>query len=150
MVPTMSLQRGLRVIDVSDRICDALAEFEALEPNKYALAHWLSHAYRNTLVVGAREEWPFTLRVTSSVEVVIAEARRALAEARTAAGRLDGAFIEKLPARVHVVRIRDEAGATGYGPIDIRGATLTARVLSLFVADYLMRPDAYVDGERAA
>ena len=150
MVPTMPLPRGMRVIDVSDRIRDALAEFDLLETNRYALAHWLSHAYRNTLVVGPRDQSPFTLHVTSSVEVVIAEARRALAESRAAARRLDGAFIERLPARVHVVRIRDDWGETGFGPIDVRGATLTARVLSLLLADYLMRPEAYIDEERAA
>lgn len=150
MVPTMQLQRGTRAIDVSDRICDALSEFDTLEPNRYALAHWLAHAYRSTLVVGARDQWPFTLRVTSSVDVVIAEARRALAEVRKAARTLDGAFVEKLPPRVHVVRIRDEWGQTGFAPIDVRGASLTARVLSLLLADYLTRPEAYVDRERAA
>jgi hypothetical protein len=84
------------------------------------------------------------------VEVVIAEARRALAEARIAARRLDGAFVERLPARVHVVRIRDEWGQTGFAPLDVLGAPLIARLLSLLLADYLMRPEAYGDGERAA
>lgn len=132
MIPTMPLPRGVRAIEVSTRIRDALTEFEVLEPNRYALAHWLSHAYRSTLLVGGRDQWLPTLRVTSSIDVVIA------------------AFIEKLPARVHVVRFRDDWGETGVGPIDVRGATLTARVLSLLVADYLMRPEAYVDEERAA
>ena len=150
MIPTMPLPRGVRAIDVSDRVCDALDEFDTLEPNKYALAHWLSHAYRNTLVVGACDQRLFTLRVTSTVEVVIAEARRALAEARSAACRLDGAFIDKLPSHVHVVRVRDAWGETGFAPLDRHGSTLTARVLSLLVADYLMRPEAYADGERAA
>ena len=150
MVPTMPLQQGMRVLDVCDRIEDALAEFDRLEPNRYALADWLAHAYRSTLVATPRDQTPFTLRVTSSVEVVIAEARRELAAARAAARRLDGTFTDRLPARVHVVRIRDDEGDIGFAPIDVRGATLGARVLSLLLADYLMRPEAYVDGERAA
>lgn len=149
MIPTMPLARGMRAFDLSDRIKDALAEFDALEPNKYALAHWLSHAYRATLVVDARPESLLTLRVTASLDVVIADARRALAETRAAARRGGGAFIAKLPARVHVVRFRDDDGETGFGPIDV-GAPLTPRVLSLLLADYLMRPEDYEDEERAA
>jgi hypothetical protein len=136
------------VFHVGDRICDALDEFERLEPNRYALADWLAHAYRHTLVGACAS--PVTLRVSSSVEVVIAEARRALAEARVAARRSDGAFIGKLPHRVHLVRVRDEQGQSGFAPIDVHGASLTARVLSLLVADYLMHPEAYTDEERAA
>ena len=151
MVPTMPLHHGVRVIDVHDRIKGALEEFDRLEPNRYALADWLAHAYRCTLVAAPSDTSPFTLRVTSSVEVVIAEARRELEAARAAARRSGAAFIDRLPGRVHVIRVRDEEGEIGFAPIDIRGATLGARVLSLLLADYLMCPETYADdGERAA
>ena len=146
----MTLPSGLLVPDVAERVRDALHELERLEPNKYALADWLTRHYRRALVVGAREDWPFTLRVSSEVGVVILEAQRAIVHVRAAASRLDGDFIAKLPPRVHVVRVKDEKGNTGFAPIDVRGASLTARGLALLLADYLTRPEDCVDDERAA
>jgi hypothetical protein len=150
MLPTMTLPSAILVADVADRVREALDELERLEPHKYALAHWLAHAYRGALVVGARESWPLTLRVSSDVGVVILEAQRALAHMRTMARRLDGAFVDRLPERVHVVRVKDRAGQLGFAPIDVRGASLAARGLALLLADYLARPEDYVDDERAA
>lgn len=149
MLPTMTLPAGVHVRDVATRVRDALAEFDAMEPTKYALAHWLAGAYRNALV-DQRHHWPFTLRMTSDVEVAVPQAQRVLAETRDAARLLDGRFIERLPPRVHVVRVRDEDGLLGFAPLDVRGAPLVARALSLFLADYLMRPEGYVHDERAA
>lgn len=142
----MTLPAEVHVRDVAARVRDALTEFDAMEPTKYALAHWLTGAYRNALVVGNRDHWPFTLRMTSDVELAVPHAQRALSETREAARLLDGRFIERLPPRVHVVRVRDEDGLLGFAPIDVRGAPLVARALSLFLADYLMRPEGYVDG----
>lgn len=150
MVPTMSLQDGLSVHDVSECVRRALEEFDAVEPTRYSLAHWVTGSYRATLVVGAGQHWPVVLRVTSDVESVVAEAKAALERAREAARTLDGELIETLPPRVHVVRIKDADGNVGFAPIDVRGASLTARALSVLLADYLMRPEAYLDGTRAA
>lgn len=150
MLPTMTLPSGILVAHVGDRVRTALDELERLEPNKYALAHWLAHAYRGAIVVGARESWPLTLRVSSDVGVVILEAQRALAQMRSMARRLDGAFVDRLPERVHVVRVKDRTGEVGFAPIDVRGAPLKARALALLLADYLTRPEDYVDDERAA
>jgi hypothetical protein len=146
----MTLPDGVHVRDVSARVRDALAEFESMEPTKYALAHWLTGAYRQSLVVGNRDHWPFTLRMTSNVEAAVPHAQRTVAETRAAARQLDGRFIERLPPRVHVVRVRDEDDLLGFAPIDVRGAPIVARALSLFLADYLMRPEGTVDDERAA
>ena len=145
----MTLPASVHVRDVATRVRDALDEFEAMEPTKYALAHWLNGAYRNALV-GPRGDFPFTLRMTSDIEAAVPHAQRVLAETRAAARALDGRFIERLPPRVHVARIRDDQGALGFAPIDVRGAPIVARALSLFLADYLMRPEGYVDDERAA
>jgi hypothetical protein len=150
MLPTMNLPAGVHVRDVAARVRSALVEFETMEPTKYALAHWLTGAYRNALVVGNRDHWPFTLRMTSDIESAVPHAQRILAETREASRQLDGRFIERLPPRVHVVRVRSEDGLLGFAPIDVRGAPIVARALSLFLADYLMRPEGYVDDERAA
>ena len=144
MVPTMVLPPGTRVLDVSQRVRAALEQFDALEPTKYDLAHWVTGPYRRTLVVGGQDHWPLALRVASDVPAVVAEARAALARAREATRSLDGGLIELLPDRVHVVRVRDGWDSLGFAPIDVRGATLAHRVLSVLLADYLMRPEAYV------
>jgi hypothetical protein len=150
MLPTLTLPDGVTVRDVAERVRDALAEFDTLDPTKYALAHWLTGAYRNALVVGGRDHWPFTLNMTSDVELAVPHAQRVVSETRLAARQQDGRFIQRLPPRVHVVRVRGEDGAHGFAPIDVRGAPIVARALSLFLADYLMRPEGYVDDERAA
>ena len=147
MLPTMTLPVDVHVRDVAVRVRAALSEFDAMEPTKYALAHWLTGAYRVSLVVGPRDHWPFTLRMTSDVEAAVPHAQRIVAETKLAARQLDGRFIERLPQRVHVVRVRDEGSLFGFAPIDVRGAPLVARALSLFLADYLMRPEGYVDSE---
>jgi hypothetical protein len=147
---TVALPQGIFVADVHDRVRDALYELERLEPNRYALAHWLAHPFRRALVVGARESGPCILRVSSDVGVVILEAQRALANMRAMARRLDGAFVAKLPPRVHVVRVKDETGDVGFAPIDVPDAPLTARGLALLLADYLTCPEDFADDERAA
>ena len=128
---------------------DALAEFDTMDPRS-TRPHWLTGAYRNALVVGCRDHWPFTLRMTRDVGLAVPHAQRVLSETRLAARQMDGRFIERLPPRVHVVRVRDDEGSLGFAPIDVRGAPIVARALSLFLADYLMRPNGYVGDERAA
>jgi len=46
--------------------------------------------------------------------------------------------------------VKDENGEIGFAPIEVQGASLTARGLALLLADYLTCPEAYVDDERAA
>lgn len=148
MLPTMTLPAGVCVRDVAERVRAALDELDAMEPTKYALAHWLNGAYRDALV-GLGGDLPFTLRMTTDVEAAVPHAQRVLAETRCAARQMDGRFLERLPPRVHVVRVRDDEGF-GFAPIDVRGAPLVARALSLFLADYLMHPERYAGDERAA
>ena len=128
----------------------ALEELLVLDASHFALAHWLRHSYRNALVVGGREHWPFALRLATSLDVAIEDAKRQLVRARRAARALDGSFFANLPARVHVVRTRDRDGAIGFSPIDVRGASLAARGLSLLLADYLTHPERYLGSSSAA
>ena len=144
----MTLPTGTHVRDVAARVRDALGELVTMEPTKYALAHWLNGAYRDALAISGDE--PFTLRMTSDVAVAVPHAQRVLEETRIAARKTDGRFIERLPPRVHVVRVRDDEGGVGFAPIDVRGAPLVARALSLLLADYLMCPERYAGDERAA
>ena len=120
----------------------ALEEFASLEPTPHALGRWLSTRYRAALA-GACEQF-FTLRDTSSIECAIEDAQRELACMRKEARRPGSDFIANLPQRVNIVRVRDSDGKLGFAPSDAPGMSLTARVLSIFLADFLARPEHYV------
>ncbi len=102
----------------------------------------MATSYRAALV-NPSEHSPFALRVTSSVDITIEAVKRLLQTLHEEAC-VDSDFVSRLPARVHIVRIRDTDGDTGFGPIDVRGASLEARGLSLFLSHYLTRPEAYL------
>ncbi len=75
--------------------------------------------------------------------MAIRNAQAQLATARDAA-RADGErFLSALPDLVNVVRVHDQTGAKAFAPIDLPGATLAARGLSLLLAHYLTRPSDY-------
>ena len=150
MIPIVQLPPRVRVVDVGARVREALEELTTMEPTRYALAHWLAGSYRRALAVGGRDPWPITVHTPTLVEAAIAQAQRVLADVRDAARALDESFLQRLPGRVHVVRVRDDAAELGFLPIDVKGATLDARALSLLVADVFMRPEAYADDTRAA
>lgn len=150
MIPTIHLPAGVRVVDVRARVREALEELVAMEPTRYALAHWLAGSYRRALSVAGRDPWPLTIHTPTAAEIAIVHAQRALADARAAACRLEGELVDKLPRRVQVARVRDDDGELGFVPIDVKGATLETRALSLLVADFVMRPEAYDDDTRAA
>lgn len=149
MVPTMNLPEGMRVSDLSARLQCALEELDSIEPTRYALAHWMTGAYRATLEGGGGQRWPFVLPLPTEIASMLDEAKAAVARAREAARSLDGRIVDALPDRVHVVRVKDASGATGFAPIDVKHATLKERVLSVLLADYLMHPEAYVAEARA-
>ena len=150
MVPTMILPESMTVSAAAERCRVALEELLVLEASHFALAHWLCNSYRNALVVGGREHWPFALRLATPLEVAVEDAKRQVVRARRAACAPDGSFVANLPARVHVVRTRDRVGAIGFSPIDVRGASLAARGLSLLLADYLTYPERYMGASSAA
>jgi hypothetical protein len=142
MTPTIVLQGGRTVEQLGQRVTRALDELMWLEPTKYALGHWLTGAYRATLV--GSQSPTFTLRTTADVAGTILQAQAAIIAARAAAALPGDGFVSSLPPRVHVVRVRDLAGVSGFAPLDVPGATLEARGLSVLLADYLMFPEHYV------
>jgi hypothetical protein len=71
----------------------------------------------------------------------IEPAQRALEAAGHAARGPRSELAEHLPNQVYVARVFDRNCACGFGPIDVLDAPLEARVLSLFLADFLMHPD---------
>ncbi len=123
------------------RVVDALDALARLEPNKYALADWLKCAWRSALVLP--HPGPFSLRVSTDVDVAIRAAQDQLATAREAACAAGERFLSTLPNLVNVVRVYDSAGGKAFAPLDLPGATLAARGLSLLLAHYLTRPSDY-------
>jgi hypothetical protein len=148
MTPIVMLPEGRTVDDVARAVSFALRELLRLEPSKYALGHWLYGAYRAALVGHASQ--PFSLRTAGDVEHTIQDAQNALRRARVAASAPGDRFAASLPPRVHVVRIRDDAGDEGFAPMDVPGSPLAARALSLLLADYLTCPESYEDVVREA
>ena len=148
MTPTMTLEEGRSIADLSWAMSAALGELLELEANKYALGHWLYGAYRGALVGHA--SCPFSLRMSTDLPTTIRDAQAAVRRARDAATLADDRFVASMPPRVHVVRIRDTFGNEGFGPVDMPGAPLAARGLSLLLADYLTSPGRYVEHTLAA
>jgi hypothetical protein len=138
VTPAIALQPPITVERSMTRVEGALEELARLEPNKYALADWLNGAYRAALALP--HPGPFSLRMSTAVDVAVREAP----SQREAACSDGERFVATLPSLVHVVRVHDEEGAKGFSPIDLPGATLTARGLSLLLAHYLTRPGEYL------
>ena len=151
MRPSVQLPRGTTVLQVADATRAALDEFLELYPNdKFALSNWLIGSYRKATSYGPRRALPSLQpdRPSSAppVSMVISHAQAITRAALQAAAKpgADG-LLSLMPAVVDVIPVHDMYGGHGFAPIDQPNAKLDARVLSLLLADYLTRPDEYVD-----
>jgi hypothetical protein len=141
MHTAVALAAPLTVERSTGRVLDALDALAHLEPNKYALADWLNRAWRLALVLP--HPGPFSVRMSTDVDVAIRAAQDQLATAREAACADGDRFLATLPDLVNVVRVYDSEGGKAFAPLDLPGATLGARGLSLLLAHYLTRPSDY-------
>lgn len=143
MLVTVKLH-GVTVEEAAAHCRRALDEFAQLPPSYFALHRWLTTSYRRALVGDVRD----ALETPAPAPVVVTSAQCQLAYVRRLAR--DGRDLaSELPPRVYLARIEDEAGRHGFAPVDAHGgAPLGPRVLSLFFADYLMRPEHYVGAIR--
>ncbi len=143
MIRIVSLPRGTTVREASCACRRALDEFASLPPTRAALDAWLATSYRRALV-DASDDWATTPHVPINLEPTIVEVQLQLALMRREAANPGVEFVSEFPTRVEIARIRDAHGDLGFAPVGARGATLGARVLSLFLADYLTRPEHYL------
>jgi hypothetical protein len=143
MIRIVKLPHTATVGGASQACRRALDEFASLPPTRAALEGWLEGAYRPALVEGG-EHWPTTANLAADLERTILDAQAQLAQMRREARNPGVEFVAEFPTRVDIARIRDAQGNLGFAPVDARGATLAARVLSLFLADYLTRPEQYL------
>jgi len=142
MIRIVTLPLGATVGGATHACRRALDEFASLPPTQPALARWLDTSYRHALV-DTTEHWMATTSA-ADLEQTILEAQEQLAQIRNEARNPGVEFVSEFPTRVDIARIRDTHGDLGFAPVDARGATLGARVLSLFLADYLTRPEHYL------
>ncbi len=172
MRPSVPLPRGTSVLEVADAARAALDEFLEIDPNdKFALSEWLIGAYRNATSHGPRRLHPTlppmrpadprserTMHVPATTPVesvplsmVVSHAQVIVRAALEAASRpgADG-LLPLMPAVVDVIPVHDSFGGHGFAACDVAHAKLDARVLSLLLADYLTRPDEYVETQGPA
>ena len=83
--------------------------------------------------------------MSSAVDVAIRDAQTQLRAARESRVQRRRRFVATLPSRVHTsCACTTRTGERGFAPIDLPGATLAARVLSLLLAHYLTRPNEFL------
>ena len=151
MTPSLPLPRGTTVLEVADASRTALEEFLELDPNdKFALSNWLIGSYRQATSYGPRRLRPSAHRsgevAAIPLSMVVSHAQAITRAALQAAAKpgADG-LLPLMPEVVDVIPIHDAFGGHGFAACDHPHAKLDARVLSLLLADYLTRPDEYVD-----
>ena len=143
MIRVIALPPGASVSAAAQACRRALDEFASLQPTRSALEGWLETSYRSALV-GPCDHWQTTLDVSGDAQLAILDAQAQLAQIRREAQNPGVEFVSEFPTRVDIARIRDSEGGLGFAPVDAPRATLGARVLSLFLADYLTRPEHYL------
>jgi hypothetical protein len=142
MITIVTLPRGATVGEVARTTRRALDAFGDMPPDRLALEHWLTVWYRPS-VVGAHT-FPFAIPYEDDIPAMINRVQSRLIIMSEQARDLAGDFVEELPTRVNIARVRDAHGAVGFAHIDIPNTPLYERVLALFLADYLSAPEQYI------
>lgn len=150
MRPSLKLPPGTVVLDVAEACRHAIEDFLALDPaDKAALSQWLVGAYRAATSFGPRRpSLGATEHVVSPISVadIVRHAQEEIGMAIDAAAE-PGAerLLARIPDVVEVVPVHDAYGYHGFAPRDVPHARLASRVLAVMLADYLTRPDDYID-----
>lgn len=142
MITIITLPRGVTVGEIARTTRRALDAFGDIEPARISLEHWLTVWYRPS-VVGAHQ-FPFAVPYEDDVPMMINRVQSRLLVLSEQARDPAGDFVEELPTRVNIARVRDAHGAVGFAHIDVPNTPLCERVLALFLADYLSAPEQYI------
>jgi len=143
------LRPGVTVTEVADASREAVERFLLLPPAKQELAIWLRGSYRR-----ATSFVPHSLRsltppeqplAPSDVGDVIHHAQCAARQAMAAA-LSPGAegLARSLPPVLKLAEVVDVFGVCGFAPVDVP-CCLADRVLALIVAEYLTRPEEFIE-----
>ncbi len=149
MAGVFRLPVGVTVMDVADASRNAIDQFLHLAPTKLDLAIWLRGSYRR-----ATSFVPHSLRSLTPPEQPLAPGDIAdvIHHAQCAARQAIGAALapgaeglaRSLPPVLKLAEIVDVYDCMGFAPVDVP-CCLADRVLALIVAEYLTRPEEFVD-----
>jgi hypothetical protein len=129
--------------DVANACREALAELLVLEDE--GIERWLAGSYRRALILPSRQSSPAFPGHSTLPPPSLFEAKRYIRESIALAQRPGSdEFIASLPATLPIARVHDAFGGSGAAPIDMAGATLVTRGISLVVAAYLCRPEDFL------
>jgi hypothetical protein len=150
MASATTLNLGVSVMDVADATREAVEGFLDLAPTKAELMRWLRGTYRR-----ATSFVPQSLRSLSILEQALSDAdvadvvhhAQCAARQAIAAAVSPGAegIARSLPDVLHLAAVTDMYGGCGFAPVDTSAVCLADRVLALIVAEYLTRPDEFID-----
>lgn len=142
MITIITLPRGVTVGEVGRTTRRALDAFGEVRHERISLEHWLTVWYRPSVV--GTHQFPFAIPYEDDVPAMIASAQSRVMIMREQARDPAGDFVEELPTRVNIARVKDAQGAVGFAHIDVPNTPLYERVLALFLADYLTTPEQYI------
>ncbi|HEY2369637.1 MAG TPA: hypothetical protein VGH87_24730 [Polyangiaceae bacterium] len=142
MITIITLPRGVTVGEIARATRRALATFGDLRPERISLEHWLTVWYRPSVV--AARSFPFAIPYEDDIPSMIEHVQSRLVVLSKQARHPAGDFVEELPTRVNIARVRDAHGAVGFAHVDLPSTSLYERVLALFLADYLSAPEQYL------
>jgi hypothetical protein len=140
MILTTTVPVGRSIHELADACRNALTAFTTMDRTLGALAIWLEGPYRTALV---RHTGRIEMSLTrATAPAAIEGSQRTLDDMRRKA--IAATFVTDLPPRVHVARIEDDRGHVAFAPFGRRESLLGERIVALFVADYLTRPEYYL------
>lgn len=149
MAGEIPLHHGVSLNDVADATRDAIVGFLELAPTKADLTQWLRGPYRR-----ATSFVPHVMRSLATVEQPLAahELADVIHHAQCAARQAIAATLSPsaeglartLPPVLKLAEIADHHGNAGFAAVDVP-CCLADRVLALIVAEYLTRPEEFVE-----
>lgn len=142
MIAIITLPRGVTVGEIARATRRALDTFGDIDPERISLEHWLTVWYRPSVV--SAHQFPFAIPYEDDIPAMINRVQSRLLIMSEQARDPAGDFVEELPTRVNIARVRDAHGGLGFAHIDVPNTPLYERVLALFLADYLSAPEQYI------
>jgi hypothetical protein len=154
----VALDAGVTVRDVADACRRAALGFAwsgGLGWGKRELATWLAGPYARAVAVSeaprsgvsARSVPPVDRQLLTEEQVLdlLVRTHAAIIEGvrEASSWRQDASFAREMIDEGYVIGVVDASSAIGYAPVDGCGMRLFDRVRSLFLADFLTRPDDY-------
>jgi hypothetical protein len=156
----LTLPERTGIVRLADACREAALSFVNASPRwtKRDLAQWLAGPYAHATSFaahafgdGTRDHRTSGVNVVTPIDPdtmrrVIDRAREAVLESlrSVTSSPDDGATMAlSILSQDLIVQCEDEDGNLGWAPVSRRDIVLADRVLSLFVADYLVRPDEY-------